>query len=161
MRIGVFADSHGDISPARLFLPLLGQLDALFHLGDHAADAPKLGKLFDCPVYAVRGTCDFGAADPLELTVNLEGKRFLLLHGHQYYARESLLYRAEEVGADMLLYGHSHVPELSADGARLILNPGSLSRPRWGSQQSCALITIDEGQLKVKFINQSSLSRRQ
>ena len=38
MRIGVFSDTHGDISPARRFFHSLAPLDCLFHLGDYAAD---------------------------------------------------------------------------------------------------------------------------
>ncbi len=153
MRIGVFSDTHGDISAARRFFDRIAPLDCLFHLGDYAADGDKLAKLFACPVYAVRGNCDYRSDAPLERQVDLGGKRFLLLHGHQYYAMSSLLYRAEEVHADMVLYGHTHVPDLSADGPRLILNPGSLSRPRGGSVESCALILLDKNDLNVRFIN--------
>ena len=85
--------------------------------------------------------------------MDLGGKRFLLVHGHQYYSFSSLLYRGEEVHADMVLYGHTHMPDLSADGARLLLNPGSLSRPRGGFTESCALILIDGNDLTVRFIN--------
>ena len=153
MRIGVFSDTHGDISAARRFFDRIAPLDCLFHLGDYAADGDKLAKLFSCPVYAVRGNCDYRSDAPLERQVDLGGKRFLLLHGHQYYAMSSLLYRVEEVHADMVLYGHTHVPDLSADGPRLILNPGSLSRPRGGSVESCALILLDKNDLNVRFIN--------
>ena len=153
MRIGVFSDSHGDISHAKRFYDSLAPLDCLFHLGDYAADGAKLAKLFSCPVYAVRGNCDYRSDEPLERVVDLGGKRFLLLHGHQFYYVDALLYRGEEVRADMVLYGHTHMPDLSADGARLLLNPGSLSRPRGGSLESCALVTIENGDLRVRFVN--------
>ena len=152
MRIGVFSDSHGDISAARRFFDSLAPLDALFHLGDYAADGEKLSKLFSCPVYAVRGNCDFRSDEPLERVVDLGGKRFLLLHGHQYYYAEAMLYRGEEVHADMVLYGHTHMPDLSADGPRLLLNPGSLSRPRGGSVESCALILLAGRDLDRKSV---------
>ena len=153
MRIGVFSDSHGDISIARRFYDSLAPLDYLFHLGDYAADGEKLAKLFACPVCAVRGNCDYRSGEPLEKQVDLGGKRFLLLHGHQYYSYSSLLYRGEEVHADMVLYGHTHMPDLSADGPRLILNPGSLSRPRGGSVESCALVLLEGKDMTVRFVN--------
>ena len=153
MRIGVFSDTHGDISGARRFFDSLAPLDCLFHLGDCVPDGKKLSKLFSCPLYAVRGNCDYRTEEPLERVVDLGGKRFLLVHGHQYYSFSSLLYRGEEVHADMVLYGHTHMPDLSADGARLLLNPGSLSRPRGGFTESCALILIDGKDLTVRFIN--------
>lgn len=153
MRIGVFSDTHGDISNARRFYESLAPLDCIFHLGDCVPDGQKLAKLFSCPVFAVRGNCDFRTEEPLERVVDLGGKRFLLTHGHQYYFQHALLYRGEEVHADMVLYGHTHMPDLSADGARLLLNPGSLSRPRGGFTESCALILIDGNDLTVRFIN--------
>lgn len=156
MRIGVFSDSHGDISSARRFYDSLAPLDCLFHLGDYAADGAKLSKLFSCPAYAVRGNCDFRSDEPPERIVDLGGKRFLLLHGHQYYYADALLYRGEEVHADMILYGHTHVPDLSADGPRLILNPGSLSRPRSGSVESCALVLLDRNDINVRFVNRDN-----
>jgi len=159
MRIGVFSDSHGDISAARRFYEHLAPLDCLFHLGDYAADGEKLAKLFSCPVYAVRGNCDYRSDAPPELTVDLDKKRFLLLHGHRYYSLSALLYRGEEVHADMVLYGHTHMPDLSADGPRLLLNPGSLSRPRGGSLQSCALVLTDGKDLHVRFINEDTAAR--
>ena len=153
MRIGVFSDSHGDISNARRFFDRLAPLDCLFHLGDYASDGEKLSKLFGCPFYTVRGNCDYRSGEPLERQVDLGGKRFLLLHGHQYYSYSSLLYRGEEVHADMVLYGHTHMPDLSADGPRLILNPGSLSRPRGGSVESCALVLLEGKDMTVRFVN--------
>ncbi len=153
MRIGVFSDSHGDISAAKRFYDSLMPLDCLFHLGDYAADAEKLSRLFACPAYSVRGNCDFRSDSPLELQLDLEGKHFLLLHGHQYYSLNSLMYSGEEVHADMVLYGHTHIPDLSANGAMLLLNPGSLSRPRGGSVESCALVLLDRKDISVRFIN--------
>lgn len=160
MRIGVFSDSHGDVSAARRFYDSLAPLDCLFHLGDCTPDGEKLSKLFTCPVYAVRGNCDYRSDAPLERQVDLGGKRFLLLHGHQYYSFSALLYRGEEVHADMVLYGHTHMPDLSADGPRLLLNPGSLSRPRGGSVESCALILVDGKDLSVRFVNADNAVRR-
>lgn len=160
MRIGVFSDSHGDISNARLFFDGLAPLDCLFHLGDYAADGEKLSKLFSCPVYSVRGNCDYRSGVPLERQVDLGGKRFLLLHGHQYYSYSALLYRGEEVYADMVLYGHTHMPDLGADGPRLLLNPGSLSRPRGGSAASCALILLEGNELNVRFVNADNAPSR-
>ena len=160
MRIGVFSDSHGDISAAKRFFESLAPLDCLFHLGDYATDGEKLAKLFSCPAYAVRGNCDYRSDKPLEQIVALGGKRFLLLHGHQYYYMDALFYRGEEVHADMVLYGHTHMPDLSADGPRLLLNPGSLSRPRGGSVESCAVILLEGNELNVRFVNADNASTR-
>ena len=75
MRIGVFSDSHGDISYARRFFDRMAPLDCIFHLGDYASDGGKLSKLLGCPLYAVRGNCDYRSGEPLERQMALGGKR--------------------------------------------------------------------------------------
>ena len=153
MRIGVFSDSHGDISSAKRFYDKISPLDLVIHLGDYASDGEKLGKLFSCPSFVVRGNCDYLSSEPSERQLDLGGKRILLMHGHQYYSFSSILYHGEEVHADLVLYGHTHIPDLSADGPRLFLNPGSLSRPRGGSMESCALVLLDDHDFHIQFIN--------
>ncbi|MDD3401073.1 MAG: metallophosphoesterase [Eubacteriales bacterium] len=156
MRIGVFSDTHGDISPLCGYTSQLGRLDALFHLGDFASDAPRLGTILGCPYYAVRGNCDFMSKEVSERIVELGGKRFYLTHGHQYSNELSLAYKAIENRCDAILFGHSHTPQLTAHGAVLICNPGSLSRPRYGQQATCSLITIENGELYIKMLSSCS-----
>lgn len=157
MRIGVFSDTHGDVSRLPLFLEGLGKLNLAVHLGDFASDAQKIGAFFHCPTEAVRGNCDYNCKEPIEKLLTLEKKRLLLLHGHGCFGERELLYKGEEARADLVLYGHSHVPTLFADGPRLFLNPGSLSLPRYGSLPSCALVTIEKGQLNVRLLNTEKL----
>lgn len=146
-RIAVFSDTHGNCSNAPLFVDRLGKVDALFHLGDYAHDADFLSKLFACPAYAVRGNCDYSFKAPLEREVELYGKRFFLTHGHMYRDEYALRLRAEEKRCDMLLFGHTHEPLLTAEGACLLLNPGSATLPRGGRPCSCALVTVDEDEV--------------
>ena len=49
---------------------------------------------------------------------------------------------AREYGADVLLFGHTHVPLVDYDGALWVMNPGAAgdyTRP------TCGLLTIREG----------------
>ena len=164
MRIGVFSDTHGDISHARLFYDSLAPLDCLFHLGDYAADGAKLSRLFSCPVYAVRGNCDYRSEEPLERIVDLAGKRFLLLHSHQYYHMSALLYRGEEVHADMVLYGHTHVPAAPAEPRLPLPPPGRFRgklRPDPGGWKGPSGALHQRGQrLQGSVINCSSFRHK-
>ena len=59
----------------------------------------------------------------------LAGKRFFLTHGHLYGVKSDLtrvVYAARERSADILLYGHTHVPETDYEDGLYILNPGSI-----------------------------------
>ena len=41
-----------------------------------------------------------------------------------------ITYRAEELGCDIALYGHTHIPDISYLGKVKVICPGSLTEPR-------------------------------
>ena len=155
-RIGVISDTHGNLDAIKACVSEAGKVDAWFHLGDFSADAEELNKITGLPVYSVCGNCDYRSSSPEELTVNIEGVKFLLMHGHKYsVAFDDTLracLRAEELECDMLLYGHTHIPELSSYGRIQVLNPGSPVRPLGGSKPSFAIVTADNGTVKAQLI---------
>lgn len=134
MIILVVSDSHGQMSGLRA---LAGddalRPDHIFHLGDHARDALVLRAA--APVAAVRGNCDPYGDAPQELLLEFEGVRILLTHGHTQRVKMSLLnlrLRAQEAGASVALFGHTHTPHLSETNGITLFNPGSISEPRTG-----------------------------
>ena len=153
MRIGVFSDTHGDLSLLYRLREQLEPLDAVFHCGDYAREARDIGSFFHCPYYAVKGNCDYGSSEPLERTVTLGEKRFLLLHGHQCAGELAMIYKARMAGAQAVCFGHSHIPFLTWEEGILLLNPGSLSSPRGCSQPGCALLTVENGDIVPKLLS--------
>jgi len=141
-RIAIVSDSHGFIENIDLFKDRLGQVDALYHLGDHADDAIELSRILNCGYVAVRGNCDAFSDAPLTYTVEWNGIRILLLHGNTVSGRLSLRYLAEQERADVVLFGHSHVPSVETVDGVLMVNPGSLSRPRTQKGPSIAVLTL-------------------
>lgn len=152
MKIGVFSDTHGDLSPLFALRERLGTLDAIFHCGDFAEEARDIGAFLHCPYYAVKGNCDYYSGEPLEKLVTLGGKTFLLLHGHTSTGEMSLIYKGQMARADAVLFGHTHVPYEGWHEGILLLNPGSLSRPRALSKAGCAVLTIAEGNIHVQRV---------
>ena len=104
-------------------------------------------KLVSCPVYCVRGNCDFYLSLPEEQDVRIGGHHIFMTHGHLYgvgFSVDRLVAAAKRRGADIALFGHTHVPAFrQADGVTL-LNPGSISLPRQ-AERVCtyALLEID------------------
>ena len=151
IRVGVIADTHRNLASIRRALGLMGKLDCLMHLGDGVRDVQFVETVYDIPVYAVGGNCDFGNY-PAELTVELGGRKILLTHGHLFGIRKfgtrPLIRNAVKHGYDITLYGHTHVPELFASGRHVFLNPGSTSEPR-GPQRhpTCGLIELRGGEI--------------
>lgn len=151
-RIAVISDSHGSIGNLRSLLPRLGQIDALWHLGDCVEDAPRLADMLNCGYVSVRGNCDPFSDMPLTQVIAWHGKRFLLLHGHTVGGRLNLFYAAKEQHADAVLFGHSHVPSIETVDDVLLINPGSLSRPRSGSGPSIAVLTLTDAALNAELL---------
>ncbi len=155
MKIAVFSDTHGDISGIRLIEKDLPPLDAVFHLGDFSSDGTEIGAYLHVPCYAVRGNCDYRGGDgvPSERIVELGGARFFLTHGHRYHSTYELGLAAEEAHCGTVLFGHTHEPLLTAFGSVLIVNPGSLSRPRGRTNASYTVLTVENGDISVKMIS--------
>ena len=151
-KIAVVSDSHGSIENLAYFTDRLKGVDALWHLGDHAEDAVPLSAWLNCGCVAVRGNCDPFSDAPLSYTVEWHHKRILLLHGHTVFGRLPLLYAAKEARADAVLFGHSHVPSIETVEGVLMLNPGSLSRPRTAEGPSVALLTLTDEALSAEIL---------
>ena len=151
-RVAVISDTHGSIDNIPLFSARLGQVDSLFHLGDVVEDAPRLAEKLNSGYVCVRGNCDYRHDIPVERIVTWFKHRILLVHGHLYSSPLSLYYKAKAEGCSAICYGHSHIPVLEFKDGILMLNPGSLSRPRSQSGPSCAVLTITEQAIAAELL---------
>ena len=147
MKIIVVSDSHcerGMLLSLAEEITVRGDIDAIIHLGDVESDAKWLHERLNKPVYSVPGNCDFNLHDPAERVITLEGVDMLLCHGHTLrvkYTLDSLVYRAEELGVKLALFGHTHLRCLRYEGRALLLNPGALA-------DGCyALLEIKDGNI--------------
>jgi len=140
-RILVLSDSHGhNLSNLLMKARSMGEADAVLHAGDGCRDLePYRSGLPD--IYQVLGNCDlFPAAG--ELCFELFKKRFLLCHGHRYQVKSTMSLledRAHEVGADVCVFGHTHVPFNEYKNGVLYLNPGAA----WDGHFSVLLMLAD------------------
>ena len=151
-KIAIVSDSHGDFDNLALFRDRLKGVDALWHLGDYAEDALFLSQELNCGYVSVRGNCDPFSNAPLSDIIEWHGRRILLLHGHTVMGRLRLLYAAKEANADAVLFGHSHVPSIETVDGVLMVNPGSLSRPRTVKGPSVALMTLTDGAMHAELL---------
>ena len=103
-------------------------------LTHHPAQGVDLGpELVLAPLEQVPGNCDFGRFEALERVLILDDHRVLIAHGHTLGVKTGLLraqYRALEMNADILLFGHTHVPLVDAASRPMMMNPGSIGDPR-------------------------------
>ncbi len=156
MRIGVVSDTHGKTEFCRRAIEQMGRIDLLIHAGDHYQDALKIGRELQIKVVAVVGNCDWHRTGPQEEELEIEGFRILVTHGHLYNAKIGTSKLAEKLRAgkyDLVIYGHSHLPEITRLPEGYLFNPGSVSSPRQGSSRSYGIVEIGENGL-VPYIHE-------
>ena len=144
MRILVVSDTHSDVYNFERVLEKHRDIDVIIHCGDGADDVLKMKQIYANKMFvSVRGNCDWCCESPNLETVTLEGKKIFVTHGHIYDVKNSLLrlsFAAKEAGADLVLFGHTHIPcDVYEDGV-YFLNPGSLR----GYKGSYALVDLSE-----------------
>ena len=132
-----------------------------FHLGDGHDDLERVRPQFPGLVMVgVAGNCDFLAPSgvPGTAVIELGGKKIFYTHGHNYRVKsgESFVEQAARArGADICLYGHTHIPCTDVRGGMYIMNPGSVGHPRDG-RPTCGIITIDGEDISIS-VEQCSL----
>lgn len=133
-KVLVLSDSHGDINTVKKIIKREKDCNTIIHLGDHFTDLEEVKIDPKKTVLSVRGNCDWSGADTEEL-IDIMGTRIFLTHGHLYgvkYTYTELFYRARELEADLVLFGHTHeAMNEDFEGIRLY-NPGTTSRRTYG-----------------------------
>ncbi|MBM7581995.1 putative phosphoesterase [Caldicoprobacter guelmensis] len=150
MRIGVISDSHGKRFAIDRALKSIGEVDMLIHLGDLCSDALYMEKSLEVPVVYVRGNCDFSGQAPYSREIEVKGKLIFLTHGHLYRVKWGTSYIvdfASKNGFDVVLFGHTHVPEVFWEDNIVFMNPGSVSLPRGGASPSAGVIEVADDKI--------------
>lgn len=147
MKILIVSDTHGHERNLKKVIEKVGQTDLFIHLGDIEGHEDYIEALADCPVHMVSGNNDFFSDLPREEEFQLGRYRVLITHGHYYgvsVGTDRLKEEACSRNIDIVMYGHTHRPEIDIDDHVTVLNPGSLSYPRqWGRKPSYMLMEID------------------
>ena len=169
MKLIVVSDSHGRSERLASIMELHKDADALIFLGDGLNDLGRAGAdSYRFTVYAVSGNWDSlsyftGERYPTELSLNFDEVKILALHGHTVSVKESLdraMLAAEQKGADILLFGHTHAQlnKYFPEGREYrygklskplyVFNPGSLRLSEDG-RAHFGLIEIRGGQVLI------------
>ena len=156
----ILSDTHGRSDfiqkATRLVRPHL-----IIFCGDGLRDFD--GGDYACPVYAVRGNCDWLYVPHMgdveeSMTLNLDGLKLFITHGHRFGVKGglgALISRAVQEDADAVIFGHTHealemtlLPEntkerfgISLNKPLHLFNPGSLGY----DPHSFGTLTIKDG----------------
>lgn len=149
-RILVLSDTHHDISNVCKANEIAGPFDAAIHLGDCTRDADFVSETLALACVSVRGNCDSDYSVPEETIAEYDGVKLLCLHGHRCHDPYILMLKAQEAGCRAVLHGHTHTPYAQLSNGIWIINPGSLSSPRYGSNAGFCVLYIENGEIFVK-----------
>jgi putative phosphoesterase len=129
--------------------------DVILHAGD-VLDEGILGELSElAPVYAVLGNNDGSLVGILPVTrlVELQGVRIGMIHDSGAAAGRARRLRRRFPDADVVVFGHSHVPVNEAgEGGQLLFNPGSPTQRRGQPVRSIGELRIAGGAVAERRI---------
>ena len=154
LQVAVLSDTHSPrfwkSCPAAVAAQLV-DADLILHAGD-VCTADVLAELSAyAPVHVVMGNNDrpevaeWGAPPTLEL--DLHGLSVAMLHDSGPAAGRTARLRRRFPRADLVVFGHSHIPmDLTGDGVR-VFNPGSPTDRRRQPYGTVGRLTVDAGVL--------------
>lgn len=155
MRVLVTSDTHvasGDRLPSAL-LELADRADHVIHAGDLVAADVHTVLAALAPITAVHGNVDDAETAqllPERAVVELAGVRIGVVHIPGAPVGRAARLRGWFPDCDVVVYGHTHAPELTAPGAGAdawIINPGSPVQKRRAAFHSAVWLELSDGQV--------------
>lgn len=152
MKIGVLSDTHGSLVQTKKAFKYFNDCDLIIHLGDVLYHGPRndlpstyapreLAEfLKDKDVSFIRGNCD-SDVDAMVIGKDISEKnkffeisdlKIFAIHGYEESLDERIM-MAKSMGANVLMWGHTHKKLLEKRDGLILLNPGSTTIPKDGS----------------------------
>ncbi|MBR5155502.1 MAG: metallophosphoesterase [Clostridia bacterium] len=149
MKIIIFSDSHKDFGSMVKVMEREAPVNWLIHAGDVHRDVEDLEVMYPrIPLAYVKGNNDYFIHDvPEDRFFTFEGIKIFLTHGHNYgvkYSLAKLYQKGEAMGADLVIFGHTHVAHCEKIGDVTLFNPGAATR-------SYGVLEINDGKFEIEI----------
>ncbi len=136
MRILVLSDSHNDYLSLKKAIETHPSAEVVVFLGDGERDIERIDDLLKLKhVIKVKGNCDIASMLDENVTQTICGKKFFITHGYVEnvkFGDDVLVYKGQSLNADIILYGHTHVPVNKYIDGVYVFNPGSVREGNYG-----------------------------
>ena len=154
MKAVIVSDSHGRFGGIQEIIEREAPFDVFLHAWDIQGGAGRIEEWAGCPVYVVKGNCDWSGDFPQEVIVPFGSHRIFLTHGHRHAVKvekEILARAAAGAGADIAVHGHSHIPAADERYGVILLCPGSVTEPRQPNRRPTYIVLETEGGKGLKW----------
>lgn len=160
MKILIISDNHFRENNLNRAVMRHSEIDYYVHCGDSQWPTHHfLLRKFIC----VRGNNDLRTF-PQEELLTIEKTKILITHGHDqfvvYYGKENhggtleLVEYTKSIGANLVFFGHTHVPIFYEQDGVLVVNPGSIDFPRSSLRiPTYAILTIEGKNYSIQFFH--------
>jgi len=149
MRIGVLSDTHGLLRPE--VVAAFEGVDHILHGGDIGGEGVLTELRALAPVTAVAGNVDgFRCGDARETArIALGGVRFFLTHilDRPHRPRSEVAAALRREPADVVVFGHSHLPHDEVVAGVRFFNPASAGPRRFDYPVSVGIFEVKRGRL--------------
>lgn len=148
MKIGVLADTHipkrAKDLPAKAYA-LLSQCDCIIHAGDILTDSLLQNLRAIAPVYAVLGNNDLDVQLPERLLLSFENVQIAVVHNSGDGKGRGARLRKMFPQANVVVFGHSHIPMNEEHEGLLMFNPGSPTDKRRQPKPTIGVLHVSNG----------------
>lgn len=138
-KIGLISDTHGYLPKA--VGNIFKNVEAIIHAGDVGSQTILQALEALAPVTAIRGNSDIGL-----IATFLEDVEFVNIAGHDIAVMHKLSqaeYALKSGFKGVVVFGHTHNPEVFKNPGILYVNPGSPSHPRALDYGTVAILTLN------------------
>ena len=150
MKIGVISDTHlEEVGPQliSIYRNHFSDVDMIMHAGDVVSTAVVDFLDNRKPLHLVQGNMDsfeIKKRYPKKKVIDVQGFRLGLIHGWGSPAGIEKRIRSEFDDADVIVYGHSHMPAYHNEGGVIFFNPGSAAGYSVSGVHSIGILDISE-----------------
>jgi hypothetical protein len=159
MRLAIVSDTHLPRGKRKLPAACVERMegaDAILHAGDlMEAEVLELLERLGPPVHAVRGNVDSAALQarlPATRVVQAAGARIAMLHDSGPATGRLARMRRRFSDADVVVFGHSHIPLHEEHDGFAIFNPGSPTERRRSPRHTMGMATVRDGRVALELI---------
>lgn len=155
MKILIVSDTHGRHGNLEWVIEKEAPFDMFLHLGDVEEDEYYINAALQCRTHLVAGNNDFYSDLPREKEIMIGKYRVYMTHGHMQYVSMNTR-RLKDEGrrrlAHIVMYGHTHKPDIDLSEDVIAINPGSLSYPRQSGRVPSYVVMEIDGNGEANFV---------